>query len=347
MGTLFNRQIIVNLSSLRSREELRNAAEQGIQLSRTLSVGTFTENKISVSLNKDISGLSINTGSIVITNFDKRAAQGAFSNIRQPRNIIYSIQAGYNPDNEDLGVSLPLLSVGVVTYTNWTHQGGDTNFQLQVNEGVKFNVNRFRSIGIKSIPKGGTVMHFLGLLEDSDISIRFIPDRETVAKKILDKGGVFEADYIIKNSPLETLNSLLGRSGFSFYIEDGQIVVHETQGDVNFLQPFAGKTTLLNFQTGLLSADVEVTLNPRYSIHTPVLKFKSLFIPEIRPKNHLEINEPAYPDLKGRYLIENVSYNLTNKSGGEFSVSGTALNTDFIQRTRFLREVFSGAGVAR
>ena len=346
MATLFNREVIVNLSALRSQPELRRLAQAGTPASRVVSIITIRENKINVSLNKTISTDSINSGSLVITNFSKDLAQGVFSNIKEPRNITYSIQAGYNSEREDPVNILPLISVGVVTYTNWSHQGGNTNFQLQINEGVKFALNRFRSLGIKSIPKGGTAMHFLSLLEsDAEISVKFIPDRETVAKKILDKGGAVDADYILKGSPLETLKSLLGRSGFSFYIEDGQIVVHETEGDINFLQPFTGKITVLNFQSGLLSADVEMTIHSQFGLHVPILKFSSLFIPEIRPRNYLEIDEPSYPHLKGRYLIESVNYSLTNFAGGGFTVTGTALNTDFLQRTRFTQRFLQGANI--
>ena len=114
-------------------------------------------------------------------------------------------------------------------------------------------------------------------------------------------------------------------------MDSGKIVIYKRSGAAadDLINYRANKIITLGFDTGLLSADAETTVDSEFGFWIPWLAWKSLFIPDLLPLNVVEIAEPLYPHLNGQYKIQDVSYSLTNKSGGDFIVSGRALPLNY------------------
>ena len=327
MSELFDRKLIVKLRAVeRNQSGVVQRAGDDI---------TIWESKIDFSITKD-GTRELNTGNFSIINIDRFLSRSVFANVKRRRNILYSVQGGYHQSNkiEVLEQELPFISIGYVSNTNWSHTGGDTILTFNVQEGINLAVNVLDSpdLGLRTAAKGQTIANLLTTIENEykniGVTIEYRPNKRHILNNL--KNYPFNQDYIFKN-PKADIGDFLSNTGLDFYLENNKYIIYETNNRFGFITGDRGRVSSLSFDTGLLSADVEVSHNPRVGFIHPLLKFKTLFIPEIIPWAVIRVDEPAYDELKGDYRVLNVSYNLTNKSGGDFSVTGVALHREFIR----------------
>ena len=305
---------------------------------------SIIRNKMVASISKAADNLTINTGQIQITNLDRNLAQSAFLDVANPVFIRYTLRAGYGDDLS----SLPVLSIGEVPSTSWSHSGGDTIIKFSLNEGVKSYLDRNKKFFLQNpIPKGGTIMDLFKKQLGQGLEIEFRPNRATVEAD-LKATAVEDSTKVNKSSFFSLLTSKLLKSKYSWFIENGKVVIYKIGGEGDLSSEFRGRITTLNLNTGLLSADVENSRDVQFQTnYVPYLKFHALFNPELRPWNFIEINEPRWPHLQGLYLIRSSSFSLSNKSGGSFSVSGSAIHERFSQRSEFFARQLALARGAR
>ena len=326
MANKFNRQIIFNLRAFDERKQ-------------TIAISSFFRTKIDVSLSKDIYASNHNNGSVTLINASRTQANKVFASIKRRYGLLYTLQAGYSEgfEIEDIAEGLPILSIGFISNSNWRHAGGDTFVDFQITEGIKADVTLLsnqdfgvRQISVPTIAKGaGLGTLFIQVEEDfrnNNFEIEYLPDKQTILNEL---NNIKSPKTYVVTDLESTMKNILETAQMSFYIENRKMIIYRNRSGFNFLSSPSGKFLKLNFNTGLLSADVEITRHPRAGIITPILKFKALYSPDIRPNSILAINEEqVYPDLVGTYVVQNVSYSLTNKDGGEFTVQGTALKAN-------------------
>lgn len=318
MSDFFNRNILVLFRSF-------SVDGQPVALSQ------FFENKIDVSLNAQARTFA-NTGEISITNAP-REKTGLFLSVN---NLIqYEIKAGYSRGNHDIetaSITLPTISAGFVQYTSWKHAGGDTILTFNLTEGLRGVFNTFaRTQGINILKKGqGSLNRLFG--KDAEAALRkfglrysFIPSKEAIIADINKQTN--PQNFVVKSAETDIKN-ILNSVGLNFFLRQNEIVIYKASGGFDFADDPQGAATPLNFQNGLLSADLGLTKAPLSGLVSTVLNFNCLFNPVIRPRAKILINEPKYSQLNGEYYIFNTRTSLTNRSGGQFNISGMSASTD-------------------
>lgn len=311
-NTLFNRNIRFVLDTLGPN-----------QTDGLLRTSTFERTPIQVSLSKSRNINVENTGIVTITNIKIENVK-AFSSVTSPYRLRYKLFVGYGQERP-----LPLLSEGYITEVTWEHEGGDIRSTFTITEGSKQAKLPYDIAGnLISIPKGASVAGLIEQLEARGQNFRFLPNRRRVLRDL----SVIKtpASKVITNVNRALVYSL-DEAGYTFYQENTRIVIRKKSTPStpdSFLLPDQNVKTILNFKTGLLSADVENTFDYQTNIKLAFVKFVSLFIPELQPSNALRIDEKRYSHIVGDYIIDNVEYSLHNKQGN-FQASGRAFHFNF------------------
>ena len=293
------------------------------QAGPTRSLASFFENKIDVSLAKDVSHDSANTGSVTVTNIDIDQAR-AFISLSDPLLTTYTLRAGYGGVRQEL----PVLSRGYITQTDWNHQGGDSSITFSITEGSKLSKNLLRrqTQGLGKKPLSGLISRLRELGQE----IEFVPDEQgfTADTEATQKGG---SSLTPKKPIKELLTNLLGVSLYDWFVDSGKIVIYKRSAPAGspLVNYRTDKLVTIGFDSGLLSADAETTVDSEFGFWIPWLSFRCLYIPEILPLNVVEIREPLYPHLNGKYKIMDCGYSLTNKASGDFAISARALPLDY------------------
>ena len=310
-GEFFGRNIEFSIET-RSLPQGRFSVSQ---VGATASLASFYENKIDVNLTKDVSHSSENTGSVTVTNIDIDQAR-AFISLSDPLLTTYTLRAGYGAAREDL----PVLSRGYITQTDWNHQGGDSNIAFSITEGSKLLKNLLRqrqnqSLGEK--PLSG----LLSRLGELGQEIEIVPDGATFQKDLeaTQKNRNAQAP---KKATKQLLTDLLGVSLYDWFVDSGRLVIYKrgAPSGAPLVNYRTNQVVTMGFDSGLLSADAETTVDSEFGYWIPWLAFRCLYIPEILPLNVVEIREPLYPHLNGKYKIMDCGYSLTNKASGDFVI---------------------------
>ena len=322
-GAFFNRQISFDIET---RELSQGGGFGRPQAGPVRSLASFFDNRIDVSLNKDSSHESPNSGSVTIYNISVDDSK-AFISLTDPLLTTYTLRAGYGEDRQEL----PIISQGYIVQTDWNHQGGDSNITFSISEGSKLLRNMLRLAPKEGLSGKRPLSALLDKLRNLGQEIEIIPSEEDLNQEIKKNESEASGGIVPQKSTKQLLSDLLGQNLYDWFIDSGKIVIYKKSTDEadDLINYRANKIINLSFSTGLLSADAETTVDSEFGYWIPWLAFRSLFIPDILPKNVVKIKEELYPHLEGEYAVQDCAYSLTNKAAGDFTVSGRALPLDY------------------
>lgn len=283
----------------------------------------WNENKINVSLSKDISIDNDNTGSVSVTNVSRFQSK-LISNTKRQRIFFYTIKAGYSGN-------VHLISQGHVQEISWRHGGGDLTIDFTISEGSKFLRDPFSEFN-KRMEKGESVYSFINRIR-KNIPVRIIGNQIIIDQEFRDAKL---SERRIFDSPIgDEAQDILEICGFTYLINNGEMVIYRDNASnesdrAKILQErMTSYLVKLNFDTGLLNASLDTSVDYQSNIRIPFLSFKSLFIPQLIPLSVVRFDEQRYQHLLGDYFIQKSTFNLNNKGDGDFSVSSRALDIHY------------------
>ena len=313
MASLFNRRIEVKIVTYSP------------STNQPLFESLFKNTMISVQLSKSRDFDVENTGVIGIKNISIENTQ-SFTDVLNPFFLRYELRAGYGEESD----FLPVISQGHIIETTWTHQGGDIDLTFFISEGAKVLQLPYKLTQERlTLPPKSNVADFLKRLEAIGQEIDYIPNRSEVLNDL--RKIQFQNTRTMATGLRSALQYSLEEGGFRFFEANGKITVQrrpDPSAPASYLFRNPNLATILNFKTGMLSADIENQYDYQKQTRVAWVKFVALFIPEIFPSNAIKINEPRYPHLEGNYIVDNVSIALNNKEG-PFLSSGRALHFDY------------------
>ncbi len=328
-SSLFNRFIEFKIETLDARTA-----------TTLLHTTTFNQNRILVNLSKGIEIDTDNTGQVTVVNVPHNNAN-LFTSSTTPYSLLYNLTAGYEGN-------IGLISRGFITETNWSHDGGETKLDFFISEGSKIVVNPYGFLKDRLIklPANSDARSFLSSIENLGQQFDYIPDKATVLRLL--SSVKINKSQIVTGNFQKKLKTLLDQIDYTYFVNNTVITLRPktTVNVKNFLVNDPKTQVLMNFNSGLLSANLENGMDYQHNTSVSWLKFNSLFIPELLPANVIVMNEPSYPHLEGEYRIWSVTYSLNNKDGG-FTASGEALHKDFVNPATGLttEQTFSRAGL--
>ena len=316
--TLFNRHM--EFSLIRA-----STTDAGFSIEQTSPVFRWTDHKIEAQINKTIDAFEINTGSCSVTNIGQRVVR-ELVHVTEPRFFLYTLKAGY-------GDQLALISQGAVEQIFWRHEGGDTTADFSITEDSKFLENAYEQLGIKTIAKGSNISYFidqiLGASKTSNfgvLKIKYLGDSEAIRQELATT--LIDAPVTITDMKKD-LFDILDSVGYRYYVDNDTLHIQKLPRTPQDAIDQADAIVDMNFETGLLQADIENVMNHQYNVKEAWLNVKSLFIPEIKVGNIIRMNEPRYQHLKGDYIVMKLSASLNNKFG-PFDMQARCISLDAI-----------------